>query len=134
MKTRWFLVVVIVVYLAVKAIPAAIERIWPEWVASKRVTQQARIEEEKAEREQIASDRSALVRVYERLITQQDTSIKQQESVARFMSNAAVSVNGVERALDANTREVSELAQAVRLGPRCPLPGCPLVNKENAGG
>ena len=110
------LLTAVVVYLVVKFVPLALEKIWPEWMASIR-------EQIKAKSEAEMSGRAELMKIYERLITSLEMN-------ARFVSNAALTLNGMERAIDANTRQVAEITEIVRRGPDCPLPGCPFMGER----
>ncbi len=106
-KNGWLIVVIILA--AWKFIPAIADKLAPEWMAAKR--------------EADASRRASLESVYAKMVAVI-------ESNSRFVSAAAMSINGLERALDGNTQQLARITEIVRHGPSCPLPECPFMASQ----
>jgi len=102
---------VVLVYVLVKGLPIVLDRLWPEWVSAQRDGVKMRAEAEQ-------QDKAAVIRVYEKFVTSLETMTK-------FVGSATTAINGMERSLDENTRTLAEVVEAVKRGPRCPLPECP---------
>lgn len=103
--------VVVLAYALMKGLPVVANRLWPEWVSAQRDKVQLRAEAEQ-------QDKEAVIRVYEKFVASLETMTK-------FVGSATSAINGMERALDDNTRTLTEMVEAVKRGPRCPLPDCP---------
>ena len=108
---RYGWTVVVLVYAVIKGAPIVLGRLWPEWMAAQR--DKVRL---KAEAEQ--QDQEAVIRVYEKFVVSL-------EAMTKFVGSATSAINGMERALDENTRTLAEVVEAVKRGPKCPLPECP---------
>lgn len=106
-KSGWLIVVIILA--AWKFIPAIADKLAPEWMAAKR--------------EADASKRASLESIYAKLISVVENN-------SRFVSAAALSINGIERALDANTQQLARITDIVQRGPTCPLPDCPFMGQS----
>jgi hypothetical protein len=103
--------IVVLAYALVKGLPIVLNRLWPEWVSAQR-------DKTRLTAEAQHQDQAAVIRVYEKFVTSLETMTK-------FVGSATSAINGMERALDENTRTLTEMVEAVKRGPRCPLPECP---------
>lgn len=114
---RWGWGVAIAVYVVYKSLPALLDKIIPNWMAGIR-------ERRNKARQSEADDRKALLAVYERFIDQQKETLK-------YLGSATAVNQSVQRSLDQNTQEIMRLRVAVERGPRCPLPDCPFMGRDN---
>jgi hypothetical protein len=110
----WFLAVA--VYVIVKALPVALDKVWPQLLAQ-RQTEKARAARA------MATELSTLTSVYDKFIAMQSQTLQ-------FVGSATESINSMTRALDANTQQMFRLTDVVKEGPRCPLPACPFMQDE----
>jgi len=120
---KWGPWVLILVFATTRIVPALVARFLPDSRSEKR-------RDKRLKAEAVQDDLAALVSVYERFITTNETMVK-------FIGSSTSAINGMERALDGNTRTVVELVKAVERGPKCPLPGCPywqFEDREEKGG
>lgn len=109
-KSGWFIVIVILA--AWKFIPAIADKIAPDYMAARR--------------EDDAAKRASAQSITDRVITVIENN-------SHVMTAVSMSVGGVQRALDANTQQLSRITDSVERGPECPLPGCPFMNKDANG-
>lgn len=109
-KSGWF--IVIVLFVAWRFVPVMADKLAPEWMAARR--------------EESAAKRAGQDKIVDKVISVV-------ESNTRFASAVAASMNNLERAIDANTQQLSRMTEIVRRGPECPLPSCPWMNKESSG-
>ena len=105
----WFVGTLLIVYVA-------INKLGPGWIDALR-------EQNRLKAQTFSANQAELGRVYERMLSQLEAN-------ARFTSMVAMSISGMERALDANTQQLARVTQIVQHGPACPLPDCPFIGKE----
>jgi len=109
----WGPLAAILVYFAYKATPALLDKFLPDLMSARR-------EEKKRLNQQDADLLTKLMQVYERLITSNERTVT-------FIGSASEALRAVQHALDDNTRVLATVIEAIRQGPKCPLPHCPYV-------
>jgi hypothetical protein len=105
----WVAMIVMMLYIAAN-------KLWPEWLVTRREERKLEVESEK-------QDRASLAAVYERFIAQQEQTLK-------FVASETEAIHSFVRSLDGNTQQLFHLTQMVEHGPSCPLPDCPFMDKH----